>query len=635
MSENKQQDKPSEQISSRQSERARTVVVPRVQSMQDYILKHHKRMILSALNDWVKILVSPEFLLNNEAVLQLNLHNCIFSDMTFWRCDTYTLLVDVIVKVNLSWNGEFGNIQLYCELWVDMRKGMSFICGECGYLIDKPERPYWMLSEYLVPILRKDEIEDGAECLLQQHLSGAYQNPREHYAEALAQKMGLTVVRYPLHLRSRTRSILFFRSGKITVAQTDSDGHTVELPYAVQIPANTIVINTNAVHKDHCQLDIFHECIHYDWHFMFFRLQDMHHSDINMLQVKQKVVVEEKVPTNPLTWMEWQARRGSFGLMMPLSLMKPMIRRLNEPLSHRQHHAGRKLDMIARSISAERDWPRFRVRARLIQMGYVEAKGALNYVDGAYIEPFAFSRDKGMGQYSFVIDRENVIALYQADAPFRSLLRSGEYVYVDGHLCKNDPRYVRQDVHGLKLTPWANAHVDECCMRFVEVYEQCSLADYSFGELHSDEEYNRQYLTFAAGTGKLGKKEQLTEMRRILEMIPSSFPEALTFLMRRARVTIEQLEEKTSISGRTISRLRTEERSEYSLDQVLAICIALHLPPWLSRELLHRAGILLRRTKQHLAYQCILDCMFMDEVSDVQRSLAEAGLKKLKLGKEL
>lgn len=87
---------------------------------------------------------------------------------------------------------------------------MSFICGECGYLIDKSERPYWMLSEYLVPILRKDEIKDGAERLLQQHLSGAYQNPREHYAEALAQKMGLTVVRYPLHLRSRTRKNIIF-----------------------------------------------------------------------------------------------------------------------------------------------------------------------------------------------------------------------------------------------------------------------------------------------------------------------------------------------------------------------------------------------------------------------------------------
>lgn len=242
-----------------------------------------------------------------------------------------------------------------------------------------------------------------------------------------------------------------------------------------------------------------------------------------------------------------------------------------------KHH--RKLDMIARSISEERDWPRFRVRTRLIQMGYVEAKGALNYVDGAYIEPFAFSRDKGMGQYSFVIDRENVIALYQADAPFRSLLRSGEYVYVDGHLCKNDPRYVRQDVHGLKLTPWANAHVDECCMRFVEVYEQCSLADYSFGELHSDEEYNRQYLTFAAGTGKLGKKEQLTEMRRILEMIPSSFPEALTFLMRRARVTIEQLEEKHPFLAEPYPGC--EQRSAASIPWIRCLrsvlpCIFLH-----------------------------------------------------------
>ena len=33
------------------------------------------------------------------------------------------------------------------------------------------------------------------------------------------------------------------------------------------------------------------------------------------------------------------------------------------------------------------------------------------------------------------------------------------------------------------------------------------------------------------------------------------------------------------------------------------------------------------QNKQHLGYQCILDCMFIDKVSDVQRSLAEAGME--------
>ena len=623
-----------EHISNAQPEKTKTVIVPRVQSMQGYILKHHKRMILSALNDWMNSTEWRIDPLDNESAICLDAHNTVFTGISFWRYDMYTLLADVTIKVDLTRNGKNNSIHLYCELWVDMRKGISCVCGECGQLADRPERSYWMLSDYLVPILRKDEIEDGAEKLLQQYLPGIYCSPREQYAETLAQKMGLTVIRQPLYQRSRTRSILFFRPGQVTVAQTDEGGQPVEPLYTVEIPANTIIINTNAVHKDCCQLDIFHECIHYVWHFVFFRLQDMHHSDINMLQARHRAVMEEKVPANPLTWMEWQARRGSFGLMMPLSLMKKMVRQKSRQPSCRQLHAGKRIDMIVRSIAEDRDWPRFRVRARLIQMGYVEAKGALNYVDGAYIEPFAFSRDRGTGTYSFVIDRGSTIALYKSDTAFRGLLRSGAYVFVDGHLCKNDPQYVRRGFRGMELTAWANAHVDECCMRFIEVYEQCGLVDYNFGELNSDEEYNRKYLEFVASKGRFSKNEQLTEMRRMLETLPSSFPEALTFLMRRAHVTIEQLEEKTSISSRTISRLRTEERSEYTLDQVIALCIALHLPPWLSRELLQRAGILLRRTKQHLAYQCILDCMFMDEVSDVQRSLGEAGLERLKLGKE-
>lgn len=203
-----------EHISNAQPEKAKTVIVPRVQSMQEYILKHYKRMILSALNTWINSSKRPPTPLGNESVVHLNMHNTVFAGMSFWRYDMYTLLADVIVKADLSWDGECGKPQFYCELWVDMREGMDFICGECGHLADKPERTYWMLSDYLVPILRKNEIEDGAERLLQQYLPGAYCSTREHYAEKLAQKMGLTVIRQPLYQRSRTRSILFFGQDK-------------------------------------------------------------------------------------------------------------------------------------------------------------------------------------------------------------------------------------------------------------------------------------------------------------------------------------------------------------------------------------------------------------------------------------
>ena len=101
--------------------------------------------------------------------------------------------------------------------------------------------------------------------------------------------------------------------------------------------------------------------------------------------------------------------------------------------------------------------------------------------------------------------------------------------------------------------------------------------------------------------------------------------------MEQTGVTEEALEERSGISVSTISRLRRKERANYSLDQVVALCVALRLPPWLSGELLARAGLMLRRTKQHRAYRLILDCMFMDSLDTVQDFLKASGCEPLKL----
>lgn len=612
----------------------KTVTVPRVQSMQDYILKHHKRLILGEINRQIAGGTLKEITEECGGAVILCAGDCHFGDMSFWRHDTYTLLVDVVISAYVSGNSTVQVYDLYCELWVDMHAGMVFTCGECGYLQDKPERDMWMLSSYLVPILRKDEVEQGTEELLLRYCPRALEDMKEHDAYLLAARMGLQVERYPLYKKKGTLSMLFFCDGEITAEKQDEEGRGLDIPYLVSVPAGTIVINTDAVHKDCCQLEIYHECIHYDWHYMFFRLQDMHNSDVNLLKTKRIVVQNDRVPVNPLKWMEWQARRGSFCLMMPLSMMEPLVAREWARRAQNNHHAGQKFDGIARTIAAEYDLPKFRVRARLLQMGNIAAKGALNYVDGRYIEPFAFSTGNGEGNNTFVIARKDVFAIYRENEGFRQQIQSGQYIYADGHICINDSRFVYPTEKGLRLTAWANAHVDQCCLRFNSIYEPCGMADYRFGAMNSDEAYNQHYMAFAQESGLLSSREQLTAMNKVLTELPLTFPDALSYLMKRAHLTIEGMEERAGISARTISRMRTQERRDYSLDQVIAICIALQLPPWLSREMIAKAGFLLRPIKQHQAYQLVLDCMFMDSIEDVQRFLLEAGCNKLKLKEE-
>lgn len=67
------------------------------------------------------------------------------------------------------------------------------------------------------------------------------------------------------------------------------------------------------------------------------------------------------------------------------------------------------------------------------------------------------------------------------------------------------------------------------------------------------------------------------------------------------------------------------------MDQVVALCIGLHLPPWLSCELTARAGLTLRDIPEHRAYRYILDCLFMDRTEDVQRFLKKNKLEPLNL----
>jgi len=84
------------------------------------------------------------------------------------------------------------------------------------------------------------------------------------------------------------------------------------------------------------------------------------------------------------------------------------------------------------------------------------------------------------------------------------------------------------------------------------------------------------------------------------------------------------------MSEKTIKRLRSAERRDYTMDQIVALCIGLHLPPWLSCELMARAGLVLRDIPEHRAYRYILDCLFMDRMEDVQRFLKENKLEPLK-----
>ena len=155
-----------------------------------------------------------------------------------------------------------------------------------------------------------------------------------------------------------------------------------------------------------------------------------------------------------------------------------------------------------------------------------------------------------------------------------------------------------------------------------------------FGTLNSSEDYIREYDRFLDRRLSLTARERLARRNRLMASMPGGFPEALVYLMENrdeGAVTVEKLAALAQVSARTIYRYRDSRNSSYNADTVVALCIALHLPPWLSRLMLDKAGFAVKSYGPRGYYGEILDCCFMDTIPEVQEYLRSAGYPELRL----
>ena len=600
-------------------------LVPRYQKMTDYLNIHFSETLGNRIYEQI-----------NCKTDEATADTCRIISASFWREDYVTVIAELTVEIDVfhSSDNRCRTETYVTRVSIDMdQEQVTFLDSfhDMTYRYEHSSGDV-ILSEYLVPIFSANAIEEHSEDMLRTLAKEAYGDLTKNSATSLASRMGLDVVRYPVH-NSEKHSTLFFKEGTIQVDCVQEDGNVHV--QRVRIPANTIVMNINGKLVDNGRLDLFHECFHYEWHFCFNKLRELHQRDIRQLPGKHLLVnsqdIRGKKRKSPLQWAEWQARRGAFGLLVPRSIMSQKIHEVLSKHAEKDWHMGRKLDVTLRTIADDFDMAKGHMRGRAIQLGYIEAKGALNYVDRRYIEPFAFDPENGGGNYTFVLDSKELFEIYQKNKRLQKQLFDQAFVYVDGHVCRNLPAYVESVYGGGKLTKWANAHVDRCCLRFTHIYE-ANEEDYTVGTLNSDDSYERYYLGFIDDASEEAQEKRLNLIRKRIEDMPGSFSDALTYLMEEYNTSVISLADATTLSMKTIQRLRNDLRVSYPLDWVIALCVGMHLEPPVSTAFLARAGYDLRLMPQSIVYQFILSCKYTHKISDIQLFLKEHKYKELALG---
>lgn len=639
----------------------------RIGSFKQYLMGHYYQSYIAYLTG---LLEKGELPLGKMSWLVPNPDCVIVKEADVQRIDLFRksldeVYADIIMSVEVEVSAKRGGtyVKDHLSQWFRVRTcsdlsldGLSFNDLICIMIYDRNEpAPGRPLDEYLVPYTSADSLDYESTDVLAAFFPEALSRPCRVDGERLAERMALDVQYYRLTLDCAIRGQMYFESREITVLNTQGQ------PLKKRIPANTIVVDLStctdddgSINKEKLNDTVIHECYHAYKHKLFYLGQRLYNQEIRCLSCSvsgeragavidtgfalrdslnpDEAYLAEKsfMSRSPVDWIEWQANRATPRIRMPAPTTQIKIEELIAKYSQRYPNMQRTklISHVIGDLAQFYGVSKQSAKLRMIELGYTEAQGVLNYVNGGYVADHSFAPGSLEKNQTFSIDFYTALELFERSPEFQQCLSTGLYQYIDGHFCRNDPRYVYRRNGKLHLSSYAKNHMDECCLIFTMRNIGPSYR-YREGTLLR-EEVEAQKIADYTGSGSAS--DILAESRRLSEIIndlPMSPAGTLVAHMNRAHMTVEALVAKTGVSERTIMRLRKDAGYKPSKGNALAICVGLQLEPMLRRDWLAKIGQPLTNSQTDILYDLLLSSMYLQPVSAVNEKLQECGLPPL------
>lgn len=608
--------------------------------IKSYLFKNKGRLDLST-----SVVPDPSYVeLSDFKIMGVNFHE---SDTDRIECK-----VTVRAEIEIFGRGRRDYESDSTECWISipfsatLRNGLQQV--SIGYASEYSKelfRAEDALTKYLVPYIYAKDLDKHAERFLEKYCPRALEEPMPLPIKEIVENIGLTVYHAPLPdgIFGRT----YFNDANVEVFTNKACTETADRT----ICPGTILVNPDVVFMRNIgstNNTVIHECVHWDKHYKFFELQKLLNPDIQAISCA--VVEDYKKKSNELedelSWMEWQANALAPKILIPAKTGKAKLSEILNRL-HRAYR-GRLRDGYVMELAISEFADFFKVsttaaKIRAVELGFEQAAGVFNFVDGKNYPPFSFKKGSLKKGQTFVIDRNNVIIQSLLNPDLSENIAARRFIHAGGLLVINDPQYVSivEDSEPT-LTEYALEHVDECCLVFDRTTRVSTQYDDSFYRIcFLCRDADSKSFVEASFNPKEGKNEDVQKRARemaaiaaeakrvadILAEVPSSFCGTLDYHIKRRGYTNEKMEERTGISSRMIQDYRKKKDSNITLQSVLALCIGLNLQPAFSYDLILKAGFNIMTAKdEHLIYRYLIEHHHMENIFMWNEKLQDAGI---------
>lgn len=421
------------------------------------------------IKDAVLSYLAPEVKEKRATLSDIEIQNVVHIEQIEDGAIGFSVIVSCDIEHSVSKSGKISfaerwlNVRCKVLLGVELSNFEIVLISECEQQEDSDNDKY---SGELVPIISRNSFDNEATKFLEKYYPIALEEPVAVPIRTIAEDMGLIITEKEL-LSSELDvfGLVVFEDGNVqdknkNIVIRNAKRGMIFIDPSVYFERTLGTVN----------FTVAHECFHWFRHQPYHALMKMLGSDDKLGKIIQCSIGSNGKDTEkwkPIDWMEWQANGVALHILMPTKTAKVKIDELIKKYQITFDGIdGYRIEEMISELADFYGLSKQAVKMRMRELGYSKVDGAFTYVNGQYVTPFTFDASALSDNQSFTIASTDLFKAYCLNKDFRKALDTGKFVYIEGHVCINDEKYINRSDGQINLTQYALSHMDECCLVF-------------------------------------------------------------------------------------------------------------------------------------------------------------------------